>query len=125
MAPVRIFDRADPLRSRGQAKWYDQLRADHLKLTPGKPGLPLSTDDERNAAGVHEVKLPPRGIAQLCNHCRKGTRESTWIARCGPCGELFTPVLTMFTACEYCGWAEGAMARLEEHVDRVHAARTT
>jgi hypothetical protein len=123
--PVQIFDRADPNRNRTHLKWFDQLRADHMRLTPGRPGMPMKTDVERLAAGVHEVELQPRSVAQPCKNCRKATRESTWVVRCGPCGELFSPVLTLFVACEWCGWAEGAMGRLEEHLDRTHPTEPT
>lgn len=129
--PVAIFSRGNPDRNSSAAKWYEQLRIDHMRLSPGRPDMPLvgSTEIETaamcRAAGAHEIKLPPRGLIQLCNHCRKGTRESTWIARCGPCGEYFSPVLTMFVACEWCGWAEGAMAQLEEHLQRMHSPNST
>lgn len=118
--PVQIFDRADPHRNRSQSKWFEQIREDHMKLSPGKPGMPMRTDEDRLAAGCHEIKLPPRGIAQLCKNCRKATRESLWVVRCGPCGEYFSPLLRLFNACEHCGWAEGAMEQLRSHQEMEH-----
>lgn len=123
--PVRIYDRGNPDRNRSQLKWFEQLRLDHLRLRPGRPDVPLSPKPEQRAkdrvvAGVHEVKLPERGIAQLCRNCRKATRESVWVVRCGPCGELFAPVLWLATACEHCGGDEGALEQLAEHLMRLH-----
>jgi hypothetical protein len=108
--PVAIFSRSEPNRNSTHVKWFEQLRIDHLRLKSGV---------------AHELKMPEFGIAQLCKHCRKATRESTWVVRCGPCGELFTPVLTLFVSCEWCGWAEGAMAQLEEHLQRMHSPNST
>jgi hypothetical protein len=116
--PVQIYDRSDPNRNRSQAKWFEQLREDHMRLEPGHPGLPLKTDAQRAAAGAHEIKLT--GLVQLCRNCRRGTRESTWVVRCGPCGERFSPVLWIATGCEHCGWVDGAMERLSEHLERIH-----
>jgi hypothetical protein len=104
--PVQVFNRSDPSRNKSQAKWFTQLREEHLRLEPGV---------------AHEFKLPERGVAQLCRHCRKATRESIWVARCGPCGKLFSPVLAIFTACEHCGGAAGAVEQLREHEERLHA----
>jgi hypothetical protein len=129
--PIQVFDRSNPSRNRSQTKWYVQLREDHLRLEPGHSGMPLTGGDalqtaaRRLAAGVHEVKLPERGVAQLCRNCKRATRESIWVTRCGPCGELFSPVLWLATGCESCGSAEGAMARLEEHLGRFHALAPT
>ena len=65
--PVALFDRGNPQRNTSQAKWYEQIRADHMRLAPGKPGMPLVGADEVEtaamclAAGAHEIKLPPEG----------------------------------------------------------------
>lgn len=123
--PLQIFDRSNPQRDRGQVRWFDQLRAEHMLLPAGRPEVSLSRDKDQRAkdrrlACLHETKLPERGIAQLCRNCRKATRESIWTVRCGPCGELFSPVLWLATACEHCGGDEGALDQLREHVERVH-----
>ena len=129
MAPVRIFDRANPNRNRTQLKWFEQLREDHLRLKAGVPGMPVvdpspeEAQKLRLAAGCHEVKLPERGVAQLCRFCRKATRDSTWLVRCGSCSDLFTPVLTLFVSCGSCGGPEAAMERLEGHLEGVHGTR--
>jgi hypothetical protein len=124
---LQIFDRADPSRSRTQLKWFEQLREDYLRLPPGRPHVQLSRDKDQRAkdrreACLHEVRLPERGVAQLCRSCRKATRESIWMARCGPCGEFFSPVLWLATACEHCGGDQGALDRLQEHLDLLHSS---
>lgn len=127
--PVAIFDRGNPDRNRSTAKWFDQLRSDYMRLAPGRPGMPLvGIDDVETAAlckaaGAHETKLPPRGIIQLCKNCRKGTRDSLWLARCGPCGDFFSPLLTLFNSCDGCGSASGVLLQLAEHLASVHGVR--
>ena len=127
--PVALFDRGNPQRNTSQAKWYEQIRADHMRLAPGKPGMPLVGADEVEtaamclAAGAHEIKLPPRGLIQLCKNCRKGTRDSLWIARCGPCGEYFSPILTLYNSCDGCGSASGVLLQLSEHLAVSHGVR--
>ena len=129
MAPVAIFDRSNPDRNRSAAKWFEQLRDEHMRLEPGHPGMPLVGTDPaqtaamRRAAGCHEVKLPERGIIQLCRHCRRGTRDSLWLVRCGPCGEAFSPVLWLATSCDACGGPDEAMEQLVGHLARVHDIR--
>jgi hypothetical protein len=117
---VQIFDRSNPDRNRTSSKWFLQLRDDMMSLVPGNPGMPLKKADQRLAAGVHEVKLPERGIAQLCKNCRKGTRDSLWMTRCGPCGEFFSPLLTIFNSCDACGGPAEALEQLAEHLERSH-----
>lgn len=123
--PVQAFSRSDPSRNRSQARWFEQLRQESLLLPPGDPGVQLGRDRDQRAkdrrlAGLCETRLPERGVAQLCRHCRRATRESVWTARCGPCGELFSPVLWLATSCEHCGGDQGALDRLAEHLERVH-----
>lgn len=118
--PVQVFSRSDPNRMNNQAKWYDQIRYDHLRLTPGQPGMRIKTEKERLAAGVHEIVLPERGIVQLCKSCRKGTRDSLWVCRCGPCGEQFSPVLNLFNSCDACGGPSSALGQLGDHLSQWH-----
>jgi len=106
MPPVAVFDRANPDRNHSALNWREELRAERFRLTPDV---------------AHEVKMPERGLYQLCENCRRPTRESVWIVRCGPCGlDHLAPRLTLFSGCEHCGLAEGATTRLREHAERVH-----
>ena len=121
--PVAVFDRKNPQRTNSSAKWWEQIREDQLRLEPGHPEQPLDHGDfvaACRAAGVHETKLPERGLAHLCRNCRKATRDSLWLCRCGPCGERWSPLLVVFTACDLCGGPEEALQQLRQHIARAH-----
>ena len=124
--PVAVFSRSHPDRNRSAGNWREVLRAEHFALSPGRPDLPLEgktaekTAELRQLAGAHETTLV--GLVHLCKSCRRGTRDSLWLVRCGPCGEYFSPVLTLFSSCDGCGGPAEAMRQLEAHCLQLHGS---